>query len=323
MRLGRLGILCAVGALVISGCSNNGLTTIGTTTALSAIRFLNGSPDAGTIDVYVQTSTATPSGTPAGAALPYGKMSAYANYNTQVYTIVATAAGTATAQKVSCTTPTLVQNTRYTIVIAGKAASTGATGLQCQVFAETLYSLPAGQFQLAFHHASPALNAARPSTAEAFGLYPAGTRNYQLQAQTATFVSTLTAGAALGTAVNTLLPGVQVAPGLGVYAAAVSPNPPTTVDATGTPSQATQGLSSATAANPPFSNTASDTNNFFPYVTTGATPTPSPSPTPTTGATPTPVPTASPAATTVSSVLSAYLIDGQGSNVAQLVLTLD
>lgn len=288
--LRRLGFLCAVGAVVLSGC-NSGNNIISTTTPTSAIRFLNGSPDVGTVDVYLTAA----SGTPSATALVYGALNVYADLTSKAYTVIVTATGAPTSTKLTCTVPALAANTRYTVVIAGKVAGGAtATGLQCQVFAETVYSLPANQFQLAVHHASPGANAAGISTFS-FGLYSAGTTNYQIPSGTATFVSTLTSGAAVGVATNALVQAVQTAPGLGVYASTQTGTAPTTVLATTTPSQATVGLSGATGAE----NFA----NFMPYTTTSLT----------TGV-----------VTTVSSVLSVYLIDSttNASGVA-LVCAMD
>jgi len=75
--------------------------------------------------------------------------------------------GSSTTTSLSCTTAALAANTRYTVVIAGKVAN---STLQCQIFPETVYSLPSGAFQLAFHNASPALNAVSPSGA-GFGTF--------------------------------------------------------------------------------------------------------------------------------------------------------
>ncbi len=289
-RLRRLGFLCAVGAVVLSGC-NSGNDIISTTTPTSAIRYLNGSPDLGSVDVYVTAATGTPSTT----ALAYGALDAYADITSKAYTIIVTATGAPSSTKLTCTLPALAANTRYTLVIAGKVAGgTSATGLQCQLFPETVYSLPPSQFQLAVHHASPGANAASLSTVS-FGLYSAGTTNYQLPSGTATFVSTLTSGTATGSATNALVQAVSTAPGLGVYVSTQTGVAPTTVLATTTPAQATVGLSGATGAQ--------NFMNFMPYTTTNLT----------TGA-----------VTTVSSVLSVYMIDSttNASGVA-LVCAMD
>jgi hypothetical protein len=288
MRLRRLGFLCAVGAVVFSGC-NSSQNLLTTTTNTSAVRFLNGSPDLGNVDVYTTTAT----GTPVAAALAYATLNSYADLTSKAYTFIVTAAGSPSTQKLTCALSALGANTRYTIVIAGKvAAGTAATGLQCQVFAETVYSLPASQFQMGFHHASPALNAAANATVS-FGLYSAGLNNYQLPSGLATFQSTLTSGTGIGTAVNVLLPAVQTAPGLGVYVSAQTGSPPASALATTTPSQATVGLSPATGAE--------NTNNFMPYTTTSGTTT-----------------------TTVSSNLSVYAIDSNtNASGVQLVCAMD
>ena len=230
MRLRRLGFLCAVGAVVFTGC-NSSQNLLTTTTNTSAVRFLNGSPDLGNVDVYTTTAT----GTPIAAALAYATLNSYSDLTSKAYTVIVTAAGSPSTQKLTCALQALTANVRYTIVIAGKvAAGPAATGLQCQVFAETVYSLPVSQFQMGFHHASPALNAGANATVS-FGLYSAGLNNYQLPSGLATFQATLTSGTGIGTAVNVLLPAVQTAPGLGVFVSAQTGSPPASVLATTTP----------------------------------------------------------------------------------------
>ena len=287
MRLRRLGFLCAVSALVLAGCNSNA-NQLTSTTGLAAVRILNGSPDLGSVDVYLNTAT----GTPLAPALTYGTLNIYTNEAAaKKLTVVVTAAGVPSSTKLSCALPGLTLNTRYTVVIAGTVAGGAtATGLQCQLFAETVYSLPANQFQLSFHYASATLGATQPTVS--FGLYSAGANNYQLPTGNATFTATTAGGTSLATAVNTLVPAVQTAPGLGVYVSAETGTPPTSVLATTTPSQATLGLSGATGAQ--------NSNNFMPYTTT-------------TGA----------VTTTVSSILSVYAIDASGGNGVALVCAMD
>ncbi len=299
MLLRRLGVLTAIGAIALSGCGNNGLNTLGTTTSQSAFRFINGSPDLGNVDVYLQ-------GTNNGAAatnLAYGSMSAISTLNTQSYTVTVTATGSKTSTKLTCPLNSVAASTRYTIVIAGKVAG-GSTplGLQCQSFGETYYSIPSGQFQLGLHQASPALNAivsgastaSPPPSSVAFGLYPAGTTNWQLFGGTTSFVAAAS-GIAIGAATNVLLNGVTGAPGMGVYAAPTGSNPPpagaSSVFATTTPVQCVPGGSNVAIG--------TDTANTFPYQTT------------TSGTT-----------TTVSQVLMVYAIDA-ASTTAQLVCAMD
>ncbi|MDB5094611.1 MAG: hypothetical protein JWO85_2712 [Candidatus Eremiobacteraeota bacterium] len=319
MRLRRLGFVCAFAASILAACGSSNLLGTSTTTQ-SAIRFINGSPDlnaAGGVDVYINGTGSSASAT----ALTYGTASLLSYVNSQGYTITVTPAGSKTAS-LTCASPSLAANTRYTVVIAGKVnpGSNATDALQCQVFAETIYSLPTGSFQLGFHNASPALNALSPSGA-GYGLYANSTPPvyYAEAGPVATFTAP-TSFVANGFAVNNLPAGVESAPGMGIYVSTVSdasgaPNPPTTstVQATLLPSALQPGFTTA------VSTTCPDTGNFFPIQT----PTPTPLPVSTTAPTPTPTPV--PVCTVVSNVMSVYAIDAPtgGSAVAKLVGVTD
>jgi hypothetical protein len=311
MRLRRLGFVCAFAASVLAACGSNNL--LGTTTATqSALRFINGSPDlnAAGVDVY----TAGTSGTAFTTALAYGKATTLQLVNSQTFTVTVTPTGSKTAS-LTCTTPSLSANTRYTVVIAGTVAK--AT-LQCQIFAETVYSLPASSFQLAFHNASPALNAAQPSGV-GFGVI--GLSSPPVYNNFAGPLATFTAPAsgsttANGIAVNVLPAGVTASPGMGVYVSNPNPNPPPTVLATLLPSALQAGFTNAvTATNPP----CPDTQNFFPIQT------PSPTPSPASTTAPTPTPTPVPVCLVTSTVMSVYAIDAPagGAAVTELIGVTD
>jgi len=313
MRLRRLGFVCAFAAIVLAACGNNNLLGTSTTTQ-SAIRFVNGSPDlntAGGVDVYINGTGSTASAT----ALTYGAVSTLSYVNSQTYTVTVTPAGSKTAS-LTCASPSLAANTRYTVVIAGKVnpGTTANDALQCQIFAETIYSLPAGSFQLAFHNASPALNVLSPSGA-GYGLFANSTPPvYFAEAGPVATFTAPTSGVANGNAVNNLPAGVESSPGMGIYVSAVNdpsgaPNPPTTVQATLLPSALQPGFTTA------VSTTCPDTQNFFPIQT----PSPTPSPASTTAPTPSPTPVST--CTVTSNVMSVYAIDAPagGSAVTSLV----
>ena len=324
MRLRRLAFVCAIGASVLAACGNNGLLNTGTSTATqSAIRFINGSPDLSTasgVDVYLN-------GVSAGvtqSALTYLQASKLTYITSAQYTIVVTPHGASSTTSLSCTTSSLAANTRYTVVIAGKVAN---STLQCQIFPETVYSLPSGAFQLSFHNASPALNAVSPSGA-GFGTF--ANSSPPVYNNEAGPVATFTSPAAGGTigpvvqsavSVNTLPAGVLTAPGLGVYVskvtnAAGNPNPPTSADVISTilPSQLQAGFSTDVGS-------TCDPNNTYPIQAPSATPTPASTTAPTPSPTPSPSSSACPASSTLMSV---YAVDGPaGGPVAQLVGVTD
>jgi Domain of unknown function (DUF4397) len=310
MRLRRLGFVCALSASILAACGSSNLLGTSTTTQ-SAIRFINGSPDlnAAGVDVYISGT----SGSASAAALTYGTASALSYVNSQVYTVTVTPTGNKATTSLSCATPSLAANTRYTIVIAGKVnpGSTANDGLQCQIFAETVFSLPAGSFQLGFHNASPALNAVNPNGA-GFGVVGLSTPPVynNFAGPLATFTPP-TSGVANGIAVNVLPAGVTDPPGMAVYVANSTPNPPPTVLATLLPSALQAGFTAAVTTNP----ACPDSGNFFPIQT------PSPTPTPSSATAPTPSPTPVPVCLVTSNVMSVYAIDAPagGSTVTKLV----
>lgn len=309
MRLRRLGFVCAFGASILAACGTTNVLGTSTSTQ-SAIRFINGSPDlnAGSVDVY----TGATSGSAFTTALAYGKATGLSIVNSQVYTVTVTPAGNKATTSLTCTTPSLAANTRYTVVIAGTVAK---STLQCQIFAETIYSLPASSFQLAFHNASPALNVAQPSGVGFGEVVLSSPPSYsQFAGPLATFTAPASGStSANGVAVNALPAGVTSPPGLGIYVANATPIAPPTVLATLLPSALQAGFTSAVTA------TCPDSQNFYPILAPSATPTPAS----TTAPTPTPTPAST--CTVTSTVMSVYAIDAPagGSVVTNLVGVTD
>jgi hypothetical protein len=327
MRLRRLGFVCAFAASILAACGSSNLLGT-TTTTQSAIRFINGSPDlntAGGVDVYLSGTANSAS----ASALTYGKASALSYVNSQTYTITVTPAGNKGTTSLSCTTPSLIANTRYTVVIAGKVAPTSGTALpdtlQCQIFPETIYSLPGGSFQLAFHNAAPALTSQPNVVANAdsvgFGIYTPTPPQYSPFAGPLANLSALSTTAGVGPvaqnalAVNVLPGGVVSGSGVGVYASDPTVNPPTAGSVYGTilPSALQAGFTTAVTTGCP------DTQNFFPIQT------PSPTPSPASTTAPTPTPTPVPACTVTSNVMSVYAIDAPAGSgpLAKLVGVTD
>ncbi len=228
----------------------------GTSTALSEtaqLRFLNGSPDAGSLDIHLGTNTGGTFAT--GTGLAYGQFTTFQNEPTVSLSIVATGAG-ATNTVVSCNLPQLRNNQRYTVVIAGKVANGGGTptGSQCQFFQEIPFTTPAGQASVTAHHASPAAAAAGAATVT-FGTFTPPGSNYT-SAGTATFAPATGGATGQGTAVNVIIPAQTSGTGVGFYVA--PPNtPPTTSSATVLPSQGQAGNAGTSGA--------ADTSNFLPY----------------------------------------------------------
>jgi hypothetical protein len=247
--------LATLASLAACGGGSSGPSTVLSQTA--QLRIINGSPDAGPIDIHLGNNTG---GTFAGGTgLVYGQITAFQNEPTVSQTIVATNAGQ-TSTVVSCNLPQLQNNQRYTVVIAGKVAGGGGTptGTQCQFFQEAAFSTPTGQASVSVHHASPAA-AAVGAMSIAFGSYTPGQANYQTfsSGAVATYAPISGGATAQGLAVNIIIPGATTGSGIGIYVAPQST--PTIPTATITPSLAQTGNSGT--------NGAGDTSNFLPYQT--------------------------------------------------------
>ncbi|HEY1726909.1 MAG TPA: DUF4397 domain-containing protein [Candidatus Baltobacteraceae bacterium] len=171
MRLNRTGIFVSliVAALAISlaSCGGGGSTTPNTT-GTASIRFINGSPDAGNIDVLVN-------GKVVASNVAYAQVSAYTSLTVGTQPLPQVAfvkTGTTTNLfPANGTTPQTFQlgaaaNSKVTVVLEGRATLIGSLGLQVGAFIEPTITTPTSEYSVVFHHASPAAAAASP-----FGIY--------------------------------------------------------------------------------------------------------------------------------------------------------
>jgi len=149
----------------------------------SNLRFVNGSPDAGTVDIYyVPTGTAKNS-SPSYSAAAYGTITNFMTEPAVAAQVFFYPTGTTTTPlTVSCAVPQSSSGQNYTVVLAGKVAN---STLQCAIFQDGLYSAP-GQYRV--HHASPAAAAAGLATV-GYGV-TAGTAATYNQVGTTSFPNT-------------------------------------------------------------------------------------------------------------------------------------
>ncbi len=122
------------------------------------IRAVNGSPDAGAVDVYVYTTTGSQPATPIVANLAYPGISAYVPLPTGPYTVSVDRAGTTVQLLTEQLSDTSVAGAQETVVIGGEA---GQSTLTLDNFAEP--AVTAGTSALLFHIASPVLQAQLPT----------------------------------------------------------------------------------------------------------------------------------------------------------------
>lgn len=256
----RLPLIVAAGlfAAGLAACSSSGSSTtpvaVATAVPSPVVRVLNGSPNAGAVDVRIDSATALP----IAAALPYQGFTGFGSTTASTtHTVYVTAAGGTTAL-LQCPFAAFGGQS-YTIVVAGSTAiASGTAGaLQCQIGVEPIYSIPSGQYALVVHHASPALDAQKPAVdTVSFGTFPPGTTTYSAPLANVIFNPTLNNGSGnLGTT-PTLNNGVTTAPGVGFWFAASTTTAPTTVITTILPSQGFAGKAGQSGA--------SDTSNILP-----------------------------------------------------------
>ena len=237
---------------LLGGCTKSTATPAvpGTGTSSSSfaeVRFVAGSPDANggsAVDFTINGTVQT-----AGQAQAYGTVSTYNEVTAGAVTAIgANDTGTATPV-LSATSFTPVAGTNYTIVLAGRAAS---TSLQFLIFTDAAYSSSSTQAVINAHDASPAAATAGITTFN-FGSFTPGQTNFA-NIETATFPS---GAGTIGTGViSAALPAAAAtAPGIEFYA----------VPSTQTPSAASPPSSAQTLL--PSAVVAADTTNILPDTT--------------------------------------------------------
>ena len=149
-------------ALALTACSGGSSGTIGNNVGTGGqqanIRFINGSPDLGSVDFYYQATGAAAPGSPASsttAAITYPVTTPFVAEAPTAATIIVRAAGSSSSgpaiDSLSCPIPQLAVNAKYTVAIAG----IGAGNHRCLIFQDFDYSTAA---QYRVHNAS--MNAA-------------------------------------------------------------------------------------------------------------------------------------------------------------------
>lgn len=168
----RSAALVAVpAALLLSACGGgSGSSFLNTAAARTTqVRFVQGDPKVGALDIYFYQSAGAATTTPAAANVPFGEASDYQQQTAVPNTLVARAAGAAPSGPAvaSCNLPSLA-NVSYSVVIADQGGAPN-----CMVFQDQDYS---GTAQYRFHHAAAdavAANASLNSVSYGVGTTPA------------------------------------------------------------------------------------------------------------------------------------------------------
>jgi hypothetical protein len=151
MNVSRLFALAAVPAVIsLTACNGGGGSVFGSnvTGTQAQVRFVNGSPDAGSVDFYLTPTGGTRSTTPSATGIAYGEASSFLAEQTVASQVVVYPTGTSSADVGGiCSVPQLSNNNVYTIVLAGSGS-----GAHCLIFNDAVY---AAQPAVRFHDASP------------------------------------------------------------------------------------------------------------------------------------------------------------------------
>jgi len=252
MNISRaLMTLCAFsGALSLVACGGGGGSTAGIANVVgsqSNLRFVNGSPDAGTVDIYFVPTGGSRNSSPSYSAATYGRITDFMNEPAVAGQVYFYPTGTsATPLGASCAIPQSSSGQNYTVVLAGQV---GKSTLQCVIFQDGLYTAP-GEYRV--HHASPAAAAAGLGTI-GYGVSAGASPTYT-QSGVTSFPNT---GNTVATTFDTINPS-----------AAVTPAVQTTFDVGAATQNASAGTTllslSASQLETPGSNNQPDTGNTLP-----------------------------------------------------------
>ena len=175
-------VIVTMFALTLAACGGGGSTATGSS-GNASVRFINGSPDTGGIDVLVNGKAIVTN-------LTYGQISAYQTVlvgtsplpqvvfvqtGTQVNIFPALSSGAAQTFQLGA-----APGTNLTIVVEGRSKVVGSAGLNLGAFIEPTITNSAGTYSIVFHHASPLAALAAPNGLEVgsikLGSSPAFTR---------------------------------------------------------------------------------------------------------------------------------------------------
>lgn len=157
----RLALATAV-ALLLTGCGGSSTPSF-TSSNSGFVRFVNGSADAGAVDVYVD-GTLTASDT----NIAYGKLTAYQSFTTGQHTVKVVATGTQTIiGSLSASTMSINGASYVSAVLTGENHPTAASNpLNLVLIVDTPYQTGSGQAVVNFHNAATSVG-----TSTQFGYY--------------------------------------------------------------------------------------------------------------------------------------------------------
>ena len=158
MRFSRLAALVAVPAtLALAACGGGTSGVIGngagTAGQYANLRFVNGDPQLGPVDVYVQATGAAAPSSATIAGLQYGNVSTFYQEAAPVaYSVILRSPGSSSTSTAiqSCPVPQLQTNSKYTVVLV-QTTLQGTAAVNCAIFQDFDYTT-APQYR--FHDAA-------------------------------------------------------------------------------------------------------------------------------------------------------------------------
>ncbi|MGH7716581.1 MAG: DUF4397 domain-containing protein, partial [Vulcanimicrobiaceae bacterium] len=151
-------------ALSLASCGGGGSTTP-STSGSAMVRFINGSPDVGNVDVLVN-------GKVVASNIAYGTITAFQSLTVGTQPLPQVAfVKTGTSTNIFPSSGSQQQtfqlgaavNSKVTVVVEGRATLVGSLGLEVGAFIEPTLNVPSGSYAVVFHHASPAASLASPN----------------------------------------------------------------------------------------------------------------------------------------------------------------
>lgn len=163
--------LVAVGAalaVLLAGCGGSSSSpTIGPNANDGYFRFVNGSADSGTVDVYIDGTKINPGG------IAYGTMTSYNKFQAGSHTIVVDATGTQTAVAgipQAALSQSINAGQYVSLVLVGEQhPAVAADTVNVLAFTDQPYSTPSGGFAANFHNAAPVTGTGTTAFAVASG----------------------------------------------------------------------------------------------------------------------------------------------------------
>ncbi len=209
-------------AAVLTACSgSSGISSLGPSGSVAKVRFVNGSPDAGSVQVFIdnQQQYCSNGNTGASCVVAYGQATTYAvqlKAGSHAILLKDTSGNT-----IAVSTGTISVNSgfRYSVILAGELHPSYSTTptLKLVTTAEQPYNTPSSGAAVNAHYASPYEQSITPAPFQ-FGYYLNNTPTANALGQTVAFGSETTPQGLPSTALNAPITFYAMSPTSGITA---------------------------------------------------------------------------------------------------------